>query len=147
MRNVAANAVGVVVEIDGDTIYLEQDNGAEVDFAASALVLESTFQAKHDTSVRGDAGSHINDPVYDSVIGNLYPAIVELGQRSHAQIKPVPGVTPKSWGDLSALQQLNAISDATEVPVKDWIDANRVGAKPSLATLQLTVLAAIGKKG
>ncbi|MBT5050238.1 MAG: hypothetical protein HOM58_17190 [Rhodospirillaceae bacterium] len=146
VRNVAANAVGVVVEIDGDTIYLEQDNGCEVDFQVSALVLESAFQAKHDTSVRDDAGSHVNDPVYDSVISNLYPAIMEMGQRTHGQVKPVPGVTAKSWDGLSALQKLNAISEATDVPVKNWIDANRTGAKPSLATLQLSVLADSGKK-
>lgn len=146
VRNVAANAVGVVVEIDGETVYLEQDNGAEVDFQVSTLVLESAFQAKHDTSVRDDAGSHVHDPIYDSVMGNLYPAIVEMGQRSFVQVKPVPGIAPKSWESLSALQKLNAVSDATDVPVKDWIDANRVGAKPSLATLQLSVLAAVGKK-
>lgn len=146
VRNVAANAVGVVVEIDGDTVYLEQDNGAEVDFSASSLVLETAFQAKHDTSVRDDSGSHVNDPIYDSVMNNLYPAILEMGQRAHAQVKPVPGITPKGWGALSALQKLNAVSDATDVPVKDWIDANRVGAKPSLATLQLSILADAGKK-
>lgn len=146
VRNVAANAVGVVVEIDGDTIYLEQDNGCEVDFQVSALVLESAFQAKHDTSVRDDAGSHVNDPIYDSVISNLYPAIMEMGQRTHGQVKPVPGVAAKSWDALSALQKLNVISEATDVPVKNWIDANRTGAKPSLATLQLSVLADSGKK-
>ncbi len=39
VRNVAANVVGVVIEIDGDTVYLEQDNGCEVDFVASADAL------------------------------------------------------------------------------------------------------------
>jgi hypothetical protein len=52
VRNVARNVVGVVIEIDGDTVYLEQANGCEVDFVASALVYEKGFQARHDTSVR-----------------------------------------------------------------------------------------------
>lgn len=140
VRNVSADIVGVVVEVDGDTVYLEQENGVEVDFPASALVLEDAFQAQHDTSVRADAGSHANDPVYEAVVGNLYPAILEIGQAAHAAVKPVPGVTPKTWDSLSPLQKLNVISGATEVPVKDWIDANRVGAKPTLAQLQLSVL-------
>ena len=146
VRNVAANVVGMVVDIDGDTVYLEQDNGCEVDFAASALVLESAFQAKHDRSVRDDATSHANDAVYEAVLRNLYPAIIEKGQLAHAQAKRVPGVAVKSWEQLSALQKLNAISGATDVPVKAWIDANRPGARPAIGPLQLSVLAAKGKQ-
>lgn len=146
VRNISANIVGVVVEIDGDTVYLEQSNGCEVDFVASSLILENEFQGKHDTSVRDDAGSHENDAVYNAVMGNLYPAVVEMGRLYHAQIKPVPGVTPKSWDALSTLQKLNAISEATAVPVKTWIDSNRPGAKTAIGPLQLSVLAAVGRK-
>lgn len=146
VRNVAANVVGVVIETDGNTVYIEQSNGCEVDFVASALVLENEFQARHDTSVRGDAGSHENDAVYDAVLSNLYPAVVEMGQLGHANVKPIPGVTDKGWDALSSLQKLNAISAATEVPVKTWIDSNQPGAKTSIATLQLSILAALSKK-
>ena len=146
VRNVAANIVGVVVDIDGDTVYLEQPNGCEVDFAASALVLEDAFQARHDTSVRDDASSHQHDEIYAAVLQNLYPAIVEKGELHHARAKRVPGVAPRRWEDLSALQKLNAISEATEVSVKAWIDANRPGSRTSLAALQLSILAAAGRK-
>jgi hypothetical protein len=146
VRNVARNVVGVVVDTDGDTVYLEQSNGCEVDFVASALVLEGEFQAQHDTSVREDADSHKYDAVYEAVLGNLYPAIVTLGQQSHAQIKRIPGVAEKTWESLSPLQKLNAISTATEMPVKTWLDANQPGAKTSLGTLQLSILAAMGKQ-
>ena len=146
VRNVARNIVGVVVETDGDTVYLEQSNGCEVDFDASTLVLENTFQAKHDTSVRDDAESHANDAIYNAVLDNLYPAILTMGQGRHAQVKPIPGVASKSWGALSALQKLNAISAATEIPVKTWIDSNQAGAKPTLGALQLSILAASAKK-
>ena len=146
VRNVALNVVGEIVEIDGDTVYLEQSNGAEVDFAASALVLENAFQAQHDISVRDDDASHRNDKIYDAVLDALYPAIIEMGQLAHSRIKRVPGVAEKSWESLSALQKLNAISEATDVPVKTWIDSSRPSAKPSIGTLQLSVLAAAGKK-
>ena len=146
VRNVTVNVVGEIVEIDGDTVYLEQPNGAEVDFPASALVLESAFQAQHDSSVRDDAASHKNDRIYDTVVASLYPAILEMGQLVHSQIRRVPGVAVKSWESLSALQKLNAISEATDVPVKAWIDSSRPSAKPSIGTLQLSVLAARGKK-
>jgi hypothetical protein len=141
VRNVAANVVGVVVEIDGETVYLEQANGAEVDFKASALVLEDAFQAKHGTVVRDDAASHANDPVYDEVVRNLYPAILELGEAVHAAVKPVPGVAPKHWGSLTSLQKLNAISIATDVAVQDWVNASKPGAKKALGPLQLSILA------
>ncbi len=143
VRNLAANVVGVVTEIDGDTVYLEQSNGCEVDFVASALVLENEFQAKHDTSVRDDDASHENDEVYNAVMSNLFTAIVEMGQLCHAQVRPIPGVATKSWDALSSLQKLNAISEVTEVPVKTWVDSNRPGAKTSLGALQLSVLAAL----
>lgn len=142
VRNVAKNVVGVVIETDGETVYIEQDNGCEVDFVASALVLENDFQAQHDTSVGDTAESHENDAVYDTVLSNLYPTIIEMGQLFHAQITPIPGVAKKGWEDLSSLQKLNAISAATEVPVKTWIDSSRQGATNSLGKLQLSVLAA-----
>lgn len=146
VRNVSRNVVGVVVEVDGDTVYIEQENGAEVDFEASTLVLENEFQAKHDTSVRTDAGSQLLDPVYDAVVSNLYPAVIEIGQKAHANVPPIPGVTPKRWEDLSSLQKLNVISDATNVPVKAWIDANEAGANPPLGKLQLSILGNLGPK-
>ena len=141
VRNVAANVVGVVVEIDGETVYLEQANGVEVDFQASVLVLDHEFQTKYGTVVRDDAASHANDPVYDDVICNLYPAVLELGEAFHAAIKPVVGVTPTNWGALTSLQKLNAISTATDIPVQDWVDASRPGAKTALGPMQLSILA------
>lgn len=141
VRNVAADIVGVIVEIDGETVYLEQANGAEVEFKASALVLEDEFQARHGTVVRDDAASHANDPVYDEVIRNLYPAVLELGEAVHAAAKPVQGVAPTNWGALTSLQKLNAVSTATDVPVQDWVDASKPGAKQPLGPLQLSILA------
>ena len=146
VRNVAANVVGVVVETDGETVYLEQSNGCEVDFAASTLVLENEHQAKHDTSVRDDAGSHENDAVYDAVMSNLYPAVVKLGQASHARSKPVAGVAPKPWDALSSLRKLNAVSEATRVSVKTWVDSIHPGAEKPIGPLQLSVLAAASQK-
>jgi len=141
LRSVAADVVGVVVEIDGETVYLEQANGAEVEFKASSLVLEDDFQAKHGAAVRDDAASHANDPVYDEVIRNLYPAVLELGEAVHAAAKPVRGVAPVHWGALTSLQKLNAVSMATDVPVQDWIDASKPGARKPIGPLQLSILA------
>lgn len=146
VRNAARNVVGEVIEVDGDTVYIRQDNGCEVDFPASALVAESAFQARHDTGVRAEAAAHVNDPVYDAVIANLYPAVLQMGQRHHAAQPRVPGVAAKSWDELSALQKLTAVSAATNVPVKAWIDANQAGAKTPIGKLQISVLAAAGKR-
>jgi hypothetical protein len=146
VRNVTANVVGVVVELDGDTVYLEQSNGCEVDFDASSLVLENDFQTKHGTDVRKDAGSRENDAVYSAVIDNLYPATVQLGQTAHANEPRVLGIVPKGWHALSSLQKLNAISKAANIPVKTWLDSNQSGADTNIGTLQLSVLAAASKK-
>ena len=142
VRNEKANIVGRIVEIDGDTFYIEQENGVEVDFQASSLVLESAFQAKHSGAVEEDAGAHAYDEVYQAVIDNLYPAIMEIGQLAHANSPRVPGITPKPWDGLTSLQKLNVISDVTDTPVKTWIDASKPGGKPSLPTLQLSLLEA-----
>lgn len=146
VRHVGRNIVGVVVETDGDTVYFEQSNGAEVDFATSALVLESDFQAQHSTAVRDDAGSREYDATYDAVLGNMYPAVIALGKQAHAQAERIPGIAAKGWEALSSLQKLNVISTATDLPVKTWIDANQPGAKPAIGPLQLSILAKLGKK-
>jgi len=74
----------------------------------------------------------------------LYPAIVELGEAQHASVKTVPGVVPRRWNDLTSLQKLNAISVATDVPVQDWVDASRPGAKTAIGPFQLAVLRSRG---
>jgi len=144
VRNVAADVVGVVVDIDGDRVYLEQANGAEVDFSVSALVLEDAYQAQHGISVRDDAASHANDPVYDNVLQNLYPVVIELGEAVHTSVKSVPGIAPRRWEGLTSLQKLNAISTATDVPVQDWVEASRPGAKTAIGPFQLAILRARG---
>lgn len=146
VRNVAKNVVGVVVETDGDTVYVEQPNGCEVDFPAAQLVLEADFQARHDTSVRDDAASRAQGAMYDAVFAALYPAIIDIGRAAHAAAPRVPGVVAKSWDELSALQKLNAVSAATDVPVKAWIDATQAGAVPNIGALQLSILASFGRK-
>ena len=40
VRNETANIVGRIVEIDGDTFYIEQENGVEVDFQVCGGYLE-----------------------------------------------------------------------------------------------------------
>ncbi len=96
--------------------------------------------------MRDDAGSHENDAVYDAVMSNLYSAVVKLGQASNARAKPVPGVAPKPWDALSSLQKLNAISEATQVSVKTWVDSIQPGAEKPIGPLQLSVLAAASQK-
>ncbi len=140
VRHERQNVIGEVVEIDGDTVYFEQDNGAEVDFPASALILESEFQKRRGAPL-DDTEAQRNDPVYDAVIANLYPRIIEIAQAAWAQSGRISG---QSWDRLSSLQKLNAVSNATDIPVKDWLDANRPSAKPSLGKLQLGYL---GKRG
>lgn len=144
VRHAARDVVGTVIEIDGATVYIEQDNGAEVDFPAAQLVLESAYQKSHDRGTRRDAGSPATDAAYASVIAGLFPAVIELGKRHHAALPRVPGVAPKAWEELSALQKLNAVSAATEVPVKAWIDAAAPGAKTPIGKLQIAVLAKAG---
>ena len=146
VRNVPANIVGEVIEVDGEVIYLEQENGAEVDFAASVLVLESEFQIKFSGLVQKDEAAHAHDKIYHAVIDNLYPALLDLGRRNHAKVVPIPGIKPKTWDQLTALQQLNAISDVTNTPVKNFIDANQPGASPSLVKLQLSLLETFTKE-
>ena len=146
VRNVPANIVGEVVEVDGEVIYLEQENGAQVDFTASALVLESEFQIRFSGLVQEDKAAHAHDQIYQAVIDNLYPALLKLGHGVHAKIVPIPGIKAKSWEQLTALQQLNAISDVTNTPVKNFIDANKPGANPSLVKLQLSLLEAFTKE-
>lgn len=146
VRNAARNVVGKVIEVDGDTVYIEQDNGAEVDFPAAALVAESAFQARHDKTALAAAGadgaSKANDAAYAAVLANVYPAVIDMARQYHAAQPRVPGVAPKGWEELSALQKLTAVSAATGVPVKAWLDANQPGARTPIGKLQISVLAA-----
>ena len=148
VRNVAANVVGVVVEVDGDRVYFEQENGAEVDFPAASLVLDSDFQTRHADPVAGAvAPSDADEAACAAVLAELYPAVVEIGEAAYAGIRRVPGAVVKSWASLSAAQKLGVIATATAVPVADWIEAARPGGRTKVGPLQLSLLAArAGKK-
>tara|TARA_R110002126_G_scaffold47512_33_gene133185 strand:- start:648 stop:1115 length:468 start_codon:yes stop_codon:yes gene_type:complete len=148
VRNVAANVVGIVVEVDGDRVYFEQDNGAEVDFPAASLVLETDFQTSHADPLPGDAAApDADEGACAAVLAELYPAVAEIGEAAYAGVKRVPGVVVKGWPSLSAAQKLGIIATATGVPAADWIEAARPGGRTKIGPLQLSVLAArAGKK-
>jgi len=121
---------GRVVETDGDTVYIEQDNGAELDFPAADLTTR-----RPDSMRPAEAGPATAGPVAPG------PARQDLPPRSltaadmtpeHAQVlASIPARTlqaiaalydrPPRVGRFSALdlaRKLNFIAEVTAVPYR-----------------------------
>ncbi len=120
---------GVVVECDGDRVYLRQDNGVEVDFRAADLTAEPPARAQ----AAGEARkvSFVSVPL----VGRAVPARVLTARDITPEHERVLAVVPvrtvqavaalyerrPGAGRFSALDtagKLNVISEITAVPYR-----------------------------
>ncbi len=116
---------GIVLECDGDRVYIEQDNGAELDFRADDLTATQPPGADASTAKLKD----IRPPAQSAVNRTLTPRDITpehvrvLGVIPVRTIKAVAALFERKpgAGKFSALDtagKLNAIAEITAVPYR-----------------------------
>jgi hypothetical protein len=138
---------GEVLEIDGNTAYLEMDNGVEMDFPVSDLILESEYKTPDEIKRElDDLVDESKKKAAEVIWPKIRPVIACLVEsyvvnRVEPSVKALGGsATP--WNELSAYHKMNYMCALTGTTLDQWIDAADVGKLP---LLQLTIMAQIGE--
>jgi len=108
---------GTVVECDGDTVYLMQPNGVEIDFPSNELTA-SPPQEKSQTAVAGTNLSRVltlNDitPAHHKVLSIIPQRTI---QSVALLFEAEPGAG--RFSALDVAQKLNFIADVTAIPYR-----------------------------
>lgn len=106
---------GRVVECDGDRVFIEQDNGAELDFDARDLTVTPPEAVAAAPGAAADRGLRAADitPEHVRVLGVIPPRTV---QAVAALFERRPGA---GWfGGLDVASKLNVIAEITAIPYR-----------------------------
>lgn len=114
---------GWVLEIDGSRIYIELDNGVEMEFDKSSLMLESELDV-----------IHLEQKTPANKVVNKFPTYIpERGDRGRAQkvVDNIKSVFPDilraaedhidNFGKMDAFDKISALSTYTGTPMVVWM--------------------------
>ena len=137
---------GTVLEVCDGWAYLELDNGVEMEFPVSELMLESEYKSPEEkkreemetTNTEKLAIAELILPEIRSILVTLGRSAAEQGMLAVIAI----GGSATPWDELNAFHKMNFISVATGVPFEQWETGYHAG---TLANVQLLALANIGE--
>jgi len=138
---------GVVGEIAGNIVYVDMDNGVEMEMKIGDLVLESEYETPFDIEQRSikEHADETTDKA-QAVLDTLKKEIIDIGrmtQENAALLIMGIGGSAGKWDTLNAFQKLNFVAMATSIPVEVWMQGYEDG---ELAKLQLMAFAIIGEQ-
>lgn len=137
---------GTVLEIDDGTVYIEMDNGVEMDFHVSELMMESEYKTPADIErEKMDAVDADKKAAAEIIWPKLRPATVRLVELYHANIAMAANqlfgsATP--WAELTAYHKMNFLVVLSKFSFEKWMEANNNG---KLHVLEIAILMQIGE--
>jgi len=138
---------GVVGEIAGNIVYVDMDNGVEMEMKIDDLVLESEYETEFDTERRvKNEQEDIANSNAQAVLDSLDEKLINIGrltQETASLAVALLGGAAGEWNTLTAGQKLNFIAVATTIPVASWIEWHQLG---KLAKLQLVAFEMFSKQ-
>ena len=106
MRHKTRNVTGNVLEVDGDTVYLEATNGVEMQFAARELELDAPSPA----ATQAAAVAASADASDAELLARIPESVV--GQAA-VRFARDPGSRRHGWVDASAREKLDWVAKTT----------------------------------
>lgn len=138
---------GTVLEVFDGRVYLEMDNGVEMDFSEADLMLEAEDKSPEEVRQRDMA---LDDAVALKVAELIFPEVrnlfVALAMRMAAEAGAAVialGGSASPWEETNAFHKMNFISVATNTTFVDWVTAYNDN---NMAAFQLSILGAIGMR-
>lgn len=137
---------GTVLELDGSTVYLEMDNGVEMDFPADVLVLESEYKTPHEKEQEAiEAASAEKKQVAEEIWPLVRDTLAILTERYVEEVNValrMVGGEGASWDKLTAYHKMNYLAVLTGTTFEKWEEAHKTNTLPRL---QLAVMMAMGQ--
>ena len=136
---------GTVVDSDGGTIYIELDNGVEMDFSALDLMLEEDYKTPHEVE-QGAINAVAKDKkkAAEEIWPKIRPILASMTHlyADNASMAVVAlGGAAGSWDEMTTYHKMNFLCVWTKTSFDDWINSAEIG---KLDDLQLLILTQIG---
>lgn len=125
-----AYSSGVILEIDGNTAWIEQSNKTEIDYPIDKLLEEDPGFAPTRTQVAQTQAQTAEDLKNTTIMATMSPMVIVVMGRIYNQL---PG-SVRPFTDLTASQQVNLISALSGVSV-DQIQ--KYASSPDLVMLSV----------
>lgn len=137
---------GTVLEVAGGMVYVETDNGVEMDFFIPDLMLETEYKSpeeeRREKVSYADAVTVAVSELILAEVRNLLIGLAMMKAEKAAEAVVALGGTAVAWDNLNAFQKMNFISVSTNTQFIDWVDAYN---ENKMAKFQLTVIVALGQ--
>lgn len=143
----------VVLEQDGDLVYVELPNGVEMEYDVSAIIYEDDYVSpeelveilKEEEQAKVEAELTKIWNAVDSRLQALTMLYHQNITKILSSISPAAASTVEvqtTWDDVSSFQRLNILAVLTSIPVAMWKDAYE---NDKMSRLTLTAYAGIVK--
>jgi hypothetical protein len=116
VRHKTRDVKGSVLEVDGQTIYLEASNGVEIHFAAGEL--------EPDAPAAERQGTAPPDPKHQQLLALMPASVVGLAAVRFARD---PATRRNGWADLPALDKLQWVVRVTGLSIEQLGGLARAG--------------------
>ncbi len=128
---------GVVVDIDGDTVYLEQKNGVEIDFPASQLTAEKPLYPWEVEQQKKAAAEAAIDASAAQILEHLAgPAGVAAIAYNRLPFRAQGG-----FDSLKPSQKLNFMAVAYQISIEDIVKAHLEGKMYRIEMIMCALIA------
>ena len=107
---------GSVLEVDGQTVYLEASNGVEMQFAASELEIDAPAPARVPAAAP--------DPEHQKLLTLMPASVVGLAAVHFARD---PATQRSGWANITPLEKLQWVSRVTGLSIKQLAELVRAG--------------------
>jgi len=134
---------GTVLETDDGIVYLEMDNGVEMDFSGTDLMLESEYKSPEEErqeEMAADAATLFVAELIFPEVRNIFVALaMKMADEAGAAVIALGG-SASTWEEMNDFHRMNFISVATHTQFIDWVNAHN---DDRMAAFQLEVLMAL----
>lgn len=138
---------GQVLEIADGIAYIELENGVEMDFSISDLILESEHKSpeeerQEDMALADDTVRAVAELILPEVKSIFITLAQRLAASSGLAVIALGG-SAAPWEEMNAYHKMNFISVSTGTKFIDWVNAYNDG---NMAVFQLSILVALGER-
>lgn len=126
VRHKTRAITGKVLEVDGDTVYLEADNGVEMQFALADLEADTPAPA----AAARAAAAAAEDTRHQALLDKIPETVVAQAAVRYAR---EPAARQRGWASLAAREKLDRIGRATGLTLAQLAELVRAGKAHQIA--------------
>lgn len=138
---------GQVLEIADDIAYIELDNGVEMDFLISELMLEEDYKSpEEERQEEIESADAVTLKVAEMIlpeVRNMWVALAMIQADKAAVAVRLLGGSASPWEEMNAFHKMNFICVSTHTKFIDWVHAYN---ENNMVEFQKDIMTALNKR-